>query len=438
MHWVDHADAHQWLEGIEPASLDAIVTDPPYEIAFMGRAWDSSGAAFDVEIWRGALRALKPGGHLLAFGAARTYHRLAVAIEDAGFEIRDQMQWLYGSGMPKSLDVAKAIDRTRIEDLEPIRVVCRYLRAAMDAAGLKSRDLAPVFGCHSRLVDHWAARDTDSQPSLPTDAQWETLRGLEALRLGGDLDDEVRRLNERKGQPGDAWAERPIVGQAVMHDTTKVALGFTGPRHSGSNAGATRVVDVTTAASELSARWQGWGTGLKPAHEPICVARKPVTPTVARTVLEYGTGALNLDGCRVGEATEEELARWPSNVIADRLAGLMIDRQEPGSSRFFYCPKPTAEERGQGNSHPTVKPIELMRYLCRLVTPPGGTVADIFAGSGTTGVAAKLEGFDFKGCELGPAHVELCNDRIRRAIESPALYAPAEIETPSNQRGLFD
>jgi DNA modification methylase len=164
-----HGDCLDRLRELPDCSVDACVTDPPYGLSFMGKKWDYDVPTVDV--WAEVLRVLKPGGHLLAFAGTRTQHRMAVRIEDAGFEIRDMIAWVYGSGFPKSLDVSKAIDKRRTEDLEPVRRICRVIRAAMDARGLKSRHLVDHFdGCHPRLIDHWAARDTDSQPSLPT---WE-------------------------------------------------------------------------------------------------------------------------------------------------------------------------------------------------------------------------------------------------------------------------
>jgi hypothetical protein len=457
--------------------FDSIVTDPPYELGFMGKGWDSTGIAYDPELWAECLRVLKPGGYLLAFGGTRTYHRMAVAIEDSGFEIRDQMQWIYGSGFPKSLDVAKAIDQTRAEDKEPVRAVCRFLRSAMDARGLKSVDLASHFKCHSRLIDHWAARDSDSQPSLPTVEQWLELKAV--LGLADTLDAEVWRLNGRKGQPGDTWQDAEILGE-LEGDSG----GFGGSRFS--------VVDRTVRApSETAAKWKGWGTALKPANEPICVARKPIEGTVAANVLDWGTGALNIDACRIPVNDEQykrncsadrghednrtrksefnmtggtanDLGRWPSNVILDEEAAAMLDEQtgtlvsganpsrrfadkfgsaygefagdgdcKPargidagGASRFFYCAKASAAERGELNDHPTVKPVALMRYLVRLVTPPGGTVLDPFAGSGTTGEACLLECLSAVLVDKEPEHIEIIRRRL--ATVTPAFDFGAE------------
>jgi DNA modification methylase len=435
-------DCREVLATLPDVSVDAIVCDPPYGLGFMGRAWDApDGAPFAVELWQHALRVLRPGGHLVAFSGTRTYHRMARAIEDAGFEIRDQLAWVYGSGFPKSLDVGKAIDKRRVEDLEPIRAVCRLIRVAMEAAGLKSRHLVEHFdNCHPRLIDHWAARDTDSQPSLPTWEQWLKLK--QVLGLGDGLDDEVWRLNGRKGKPGDAWESREVTG-TVEEWTDRTNYAMT------TRDGLRRDVPTTDAARQ----WQGWGTALKPSWEPICLARRPLIGTVAANVLAHGTGALNIDGCRV-EATDKEplkksfnpearhegyvrpwmdgrplevkndgLGRWPANLLHDgseEVVGLFPDAdgavsngrkgvqgifedgigsaaQAPSfgdsgsAARFFYTSKADAEDR-LGSSHPTVKPVDLMQWLCRLVCPKGGVVLDPFAGTGTTGEAAWREG----------------------------------------------
>ena len=327
---VIHGDMREELAKLiaEGVTVQSIVTDPPYHLTsivkrfgaagaaaakagskgnhtgayarasrgFMGKQWDGGDIAFQAETWRLCWELLPPGGHLLAFSGTRTYHRMACAIEDAGF----------GSGFPKSHNVAKGIAKRRTEDLAPVRVVCRAVRAAMDAKGLKSRDLAPQFSCDPRLIDHWAARDTDSQPSLPTTAQWLKLKGL--LDLSDEMDSEVARLNDRKGTHGARWSEARVVGVAECDSP-----GFGEHRFSGDRT--IRELDGEAAA------WEGWGTALKPALEPICVARKPLLGTVAQNVLAHGTGALNIDGCRI--ATDE-------NPSAAQLAPHRRERRERG------------------------------------------------------------------------------------------------------------
>ncbi len=384
----------------------------------MGKTWDGTGIAFDPATWVACLRVLKPGGHLLAFGGTRTSHRMVCAIEDAGFEIRDSVVWMYGSGFPKSLDVAKAIDKA--------------------ARGVPQGGADPTSAHHG---------------------QYKT-QATEGKRSEGD-----------KGQgfgagPGQFMAQvgRKIPGGAYPNqDVPDVYL-------------------VNEAEP-----WQGWGTALKPAHEPIVVARKPLSlKTVAANVLAHGTGALNIDGCRVSAEGEiihlpqsdpskrtgvvgtpvdrfqeaqrasieraNTMGRWPANVILDEEAGALLDAQVSpstsrkgrprgsaesgegwgmtktgaeyvdagGPSRFFYCPKTSASERSAGlpnkNIHPTVKPIALMQYLIRLITPPGGTILDPFLGSGTTAIAAHNEGFEFIGIEKEVEYFVIAKQRIAHAV----------------------
>lgn len=459
-------------------SVDSIVTDPPYGIRFMGKAWDGADIdaraakrqgfashapntgpngghksiaaeagkydlapaamrvfqAFSEEWAREALRVLKPGGHLLAFSSPRTYHRMACGIEDAGFELRDQIMWVFGSGFPKSLNMSKAIDKAHRRD---------YVLAAVEL-GL------PIPG--NNLYD-WTKAD-----HAPGDKWWTEFKSV---------------------LPPEQWGalERAVVGysqgrRAAIHD-------------GGQSVGTPDA--ITAPATDAARQWDGWGTALKPAHEPICVARKPLVGTVAANVLAHGTGAINIDACRVGwpdgvapeigppqlggpakkltavpgqegEIVERtppsQLGRWPANLVHDgsdevvdlfpQSAGQLADastsdtqragqnvygamrrgrgsepsarRLDTGSAaRFFYCAKASRKDRGASNTHPTVKPTDLMRYLCRLVTPPGGIVLDPFAGSGSTGKAAKREGFLFMGFELDAEYVAIANARIEAA-----------------------
>lgn len=318
-------DCLEILKWLPENSIDSIVTDPPYGLnskrpggrssstegavmkGFMGLEWDGDIPA--VEIWVECLRVLKPGGHLLAFAGTRTQHRMACHIEDAGFEIRDMIAWVYGSGFPKSMNVSKAIDR---------------------AMGAERELTRPGVDRREGYGDDWDKGDSSTRPRYDR------------------------------------------------------------------------------AATEQAAEWEGWGTTLKPALEPITVARKPFSGTVAANVLYHGTGAINIDSCRVG--TSGDVGRWPTNLIHDgsEPADLLGE-----AARFFYCAKASKKDRGENNNHPTVKPTELMAYLCRLVTPPGGTVLDPFMGSGSTGKAAIREGFSFMGVERDPEYFAIAESRVR-------------------------
>lgn len=362
MTWaVVQGDCREVLRRLSSDSVDSFVTDPPYGIEFMTKAWDRQVPSPDY--WTEALRVLKPGGHLVSFGAPRIYHRLACSIEDAGFELRDSLMWLYGSGFPKSHNLAPAIDK----------------------------------------------------------------------RLGA------------MGHRGAAFNHAGDGAQDMRGNTP----GAMGP-HEG----------ITPEAQQ----WAGWGTALKPAYEPIVLARKPFKGAVAANVLEHGTGALNVDACRVpvtggrpkivraegsiqassydmgcsAAAGTTDLGRWPANLILDEGVAAALGSQ----ARYFYCPKASRAEREAGlehfaagtvsdgrataadnayqrgktarrNRHPTVKPIALMQWCCTLVTPPGGVVIDPFCGSGSTGIAAVRAGLDFAGIEQDPEFVALAQARIQ-------------------------
>jgi hypothetical protein len=387
-----HGDCVDLMRAMPENSVDSIVTDPPYGLEFMGKEWDapwkkagkveraaegtdrshpfrdgaprieygiggSASAAFQewfevvaVE----ALRVLKPGGHLLAFGGTRTYHRMACAIEDAGFEIRDSIHWVYGSGFPKSLNVGKAIDKRREDRHEEALLVTAPMAEAMRAKGLTRRDLNVAVGREPNdagSAQSWTTVIADGahKPRVPTVEQWSVLRDLLDLSW---LDAEVWRLNGRKGTPGEAWGQREVVGTKM----SGIANRDEGPRHT---IGASKAVevDVTTAATEEARRWEGWGTALKPAHEPIVVARKPLSGTVAGNVLVWGTGGLNIDGCRVPHGDDVRLdavqrqgvdpsgvtvgwmragheqptyapsGRWPANIVLDGAAAAALDQQ---------------------------------------------------------------------------------------------------------------
>lgn len=473
-----HGDCLDVLRELPDASVDAVVTDPPYGLGFMGREWDDlpPGLPFAQE----CLRVLKPGGYILAFGGSRTWHRLASAAEDAGFEIRDSIAWLYGSGFPKSLDVSKAIDRAR-DDNGEIAKVQVFLNQVRLSRGLNLRDVNSHF-CAAQtgggLASKWMTNI--SSPAVPTWEQWLNLK--EWLAFDDSMDALVRDLNERKGEGSDEWRSRPNAeynGRPGMAQSWRDGEGWTGAAAKGGAA-------VRPAARQ----WQGWGTALKPAFEPIVVGRKPFPGTVAGNVLEHGTGALNIDGCRVEGAgaeagrvrhgggtnsvyqdqewsartadrgNEMPAGRWPTNVVLDESQAAELDRQtgmsvsrsggmsgtkssgglmnntgeartdargghddSGGASRFFptfrYEAKAPASERPRdgATAHPTVKPLDLMRWLVRLVTPPAGTVLEPFAGSGTTAEACVIEGFKCIAIEREADYLPLIVNRLSKPIQ---------------------
>jgi DNA modification methylase len=482
---IHHGDCIEVMATFEPESIDAIVTDPPYGLEFMGKEWDKldrhGPASFENlgpraterrpergdqgsdsstryadkprwstmgpiatrrmqdwhEAWaREAFRVAKPGAHLLAFGGTRTYHRLASAIEDAGWEVRDTLCWGYSQGFPKSLDVSKAIDKRR-DDSAAKWAVADFLRPHVERVGFDVVSAAFGFGDETMARARWTSH---SQTNTPTWDQWLRLKVL--CGFGDDMDAEVWRLNGRKGTPGEAWDQREVVGIGTA------GLGKNRPAHEG---GYKPDYDITAPATDLAREWQGWGTALKPAWEPIVLARKPLRGTVAGNVTEYGTGALNIDGCRIdgsersgggprptrvatggfnmSEAGDRpEGGRWPANVI---LTDPIFDGDTPGvvggepdDSRFFLVPKAARSDRepvivsplridsARHNVHPTVKPTDLMRHLVRLVTPPGGVVLDPFLGSGTTAIAAELEGFEWVGIEREAEYCAIAEARL--------------------------
>jgi DNA modification methylase len=492
-------DCVEELKKLADNSVDSIVTDPPYGLKFMGKEFDDLGEGAQQREWHKrwaveALRVLKPGGHLLAFGGTRTYHHLATAVEDAGFEIRDQMQWLYGSGFPKSHNVGKAIDKKR-HDREQVYQVTGWIREARNKAGIKNSEIDKAFNANT-MARHWTdVPPNGKQPAVPTLEQIPKLLevlGVKEEEIPEDIHRLIYELNGKKGQPGENWFKREVVGKTKTGGAAAWTNGMNNKDDDGERYTGQTEWDLTAPATDAAAKWEGWGTALKPANEPVVVARKPFKGTVAENVQEHGTGALNIDGCRVevdpddpniidkpsrggtatkftgtaynggkpggelgrGPTLQHPEGRWPANIILDPEAGAQLDEQsgerkspatynrnapnthwlgfgrktgevqvgygdQGGASRFFYCPKAAKGERNAGinqqsasNVHPTVKPIDLMRYLCRLVTPPGGTVLDPFLGSGTTGIAAHLEGFEFIGIEREAEYMEIAAARI--------------------------
>lgn len=364
-------DCLDTLKKLPDNSVDSVVTDPPYGLSFMGKRWDYDVPS--VEVWAECFRVLKPGGHLLAFAGTRTQHRMAVRIEDAGLEIRDMLAWVYSSGFPKSGDLTDEMEHYLRHGptgpIDPrIYLITQFLKEQRNLKGWTNRQIDELFGTRG-MAGHWTTQA--SQPACPSLKEWAVLK--EAL---GFEDSQIY----------------PLV------------MEFCATNNTGKGVEAQFLKGL-----KVKGRTQSYGTALKPALEPLTLARKPFKGTTKGNVLQHGTGALNIDGARVGE-------RWPANLLHD--GGPEVEDCLGSAARFFYCAKASKKDRGPDNRHPTVKPTELMRYLCRLVTPPGGTVLDPFMGSGSTGKAAMLEGFRFIGCELDPDYLEIARARIEAARES--------------------
>lgn len=437
---VEVGDCRDRMKELEAESIDSIVTDPPYGLSFMGKEWDHGVPG--VEFWTEAMRVAKPGAHLLAFGGTRTFHRLAVAIEDAGWEIRDCVMWVYGTGFPKSLNMSKEIDKMDASEEQEQRRL--RFTAWVRSTGVTSRQINEAT--ETNMGGHYTT--AASQPAIMTREHLEACR-----HLLGDVPEWVEREADIRSIESKNMAARKVVGRRIGVDT-RVESKACALAAQGLKSRTRREFDITTPATDAAKKWEGWGTALKPAWEPIIVARKPFVGTVAENVVRYGTGAMNVEGCRVSGTDHVEnwtnarstnidagkyvnpeqshrvdlssyapSGRWPANLIHD--GSEEVSDPLGSAARFFYCAKASKADRDDGcerNHHPTVKPTDLMAYLCRLVTPPGGTVLDPFTGSGSTGRGAMREGFNFIGFELSPEYAEIARARIAACVKSEALF----------------
>ena len=579
---------------IEPNSVDSIVTDPPYGLGFMGKEWDHGVPG--VEFWQRAYDVLKPGGHLLAFSGSRTYHRMVCAIEDAGFEIRDQIMWVYGSGFPKSLDVSKAIDKAAGAErevigfdaaaakrtaaigtntfgdykgqtgdvtapateaaqqwqgwgtalkpaFEPLVVAVKPLLTATEQdiinvnlltleARLWSLLLANAAQKSSTsnqnelnaacAIAQWTVADCTNTRAALCDQmdtlqfEWATNTSLSIVSswrsiLGGVSKLGSTSITETKSSTTTCWKTLSYCLSQITPGTI-ITGQLRQPDNNAPASNAERYFSAElkrlNATQERSAvelaisqdRQNSLDVDANVKHEPICVARKPLIGTVAANVLHWGTGGLNIDACRVASDTPvqssagkgapfgdgaypigegrqyQDGGRWPANLIHDGSPEVLSAFPETtpskqgvrdpngsmgyhgGAARFFYCAKASKKDRDEGlddapdrvlamsnqakaelargnmhqgdsgmntasvrkNHHPTVKPTDLMAYLCRLVTPPGGIILDPFSGSGSTGKAAVRDGFNFIGCELDADYVAIAEARIADELAKAA------------------
>jgi len=379
-------DCLEVMRDMDACSIDTIITDPPYALKFMGKGWDK--VLPPVDVWKECLRVAKPGAMLMAFGGTRTYHRLTCAIEDAGWEIKDCVMWVYGSGFPKSHNIGKNIEKQKVGGIKNLK-------------------------------------------------QIGTKKGIKV----------------ETGTQGFSYSKEYVAGKSM----------------------GGRQISGDVPVYEITNEWGGYGTALKPAYEPIVLAMKPLDGTFAQNAIKWGVGGLWIDGGRVGTDIENDPnfrknptkskglnscfgigdvsygrgckaeGRWPANLIhdgSDEVVGLFPETKSGGgnkankqptnntqvvptidntdwkpdsgsAARFFYCAKASRSERGEGNTHSTVKPLALMEYLCKLTRmPDGGTVLDPFMGSGTTGIACKKLGRNFIGIDLNPEYVEIAHNRL--------------------------
>jgi DNA modification methylase len=469
-HAVLLGDCLQVLPTLPDGCADAIICDPPYGLDFMGRAWDHGVPG--IPFWEAILRVCKPGAHLLAFGGTRTFHRLTCAVEDAGWEIRDTLMWLYGSGYPKSHDVSKAIDKAAGRVSHSVVTLKRRLAELFDASGKQRKQID--HECGFRACNYLTLPGEGKRPDpwvnvLPSQEKWQTIKRV--LGCNADIAEELDAIY--------AEAEREVIAKGF-----RVRLSST-VQFCGTSDGE---YDITAPATAAAKQWEGWGTALKPAWEPIIVARKPLEGTVAQNVLKHGTGALNIGACRVGTESTirnqnegptwsgkfqggkrlngSDAGRWPANVILSDdtevlemfperkvcahgpgvkakgmfgvTAGAVAGYDDSGSAaRFFYVAKADKTDRGHGNTHNTVKPTALMTWLCRLACPAGGLVLDPFAGSGSTGVACRMEGRRFIGIEESAEYVEIARRRLAACNPVADLADRTAAREPAAQPDLF-
>lgn len=400
------------LKDLEASSIDALITDPPYGLSdarpehirealdlwlsgkehrplgrgIAGAKWDSFVPS--PHLWGEVFRVMKEGAHGLVFAGSRTQDLMGISLRLAGFEVKDCLMWIYGSGFPKSINISKEIDKIGGSRKTP--AFRRDLKKARLKRGLTMKQADDLFCGGTTLYSWFEGRPRGFR--LPNDKTM--------LKICEEWPEMEEYREEFKA------AEREKIGEYGI-----TIGGMDGKRW-------TEKGDITASFTEAAKEWEGWGTALKPAYEPILLIKKPLLSTIAESVLERGTGGLNIDSCRIKNEKDENVERWPSNVLFNEKATVELEQNHAKAARYFYTAKPSPRERHaglseKGNKHPTVKPLNLMRYLCRLITPPHGVVLDPFTGSGSTLCAAALEGFSFIGIEREAHFCEIARARVK-------------------------
>lgn len=449
-HHIFNGDSLEVLQSFPENSFDSIVTDPPAGIGLLGFDWDKDKGGRDQWIrWLSSImkecyRTLKPGAHGFVWGLPRTSHWTAMALEDSGFLVKDVVVHIFGSGFPKNVAIDKALDRAKYVDTDLIYKVTGWIRTRRDELGITNREIDEITGVKGG-ASHWTAGPDHRQPHIPTKERWEKLEPI-----FGPPPEWMAPLIRPSHELGENWKDRQVIGTY-----TRDAGGLHGAVFKSQDR------TISEPAHEESLKWRGWGTALKPASEHWILIQKPISEhNIAANVRKHSTGAINIDGIRTpikGEKipstsnlkfnsddsamwdftkrsedstySQHPKGRFPTNVVLgkDGQISKLLNQQSGRKSSdvstyffnvemdssFFYCKKPSPAERGIGNNHPTVKPINLMRHLVRTVTPSSGVVLDPFMGSGSTGLAAVLEGFQFLGIEKSEEYFQIANQRLK-------------------------
>lgn len=454
-------DCREVLKSLPDNSVDAVVTDPPYELGFMGKSWDASGIAYDKTMWAEVFRVLKPGGHVLSFGGSRTYHRMACAIEDAGFEVRDQIMWVYGSGFPKSHNISKALDKNGIEAkqwegwgtaLKPAHEPIVLARKPFDGTVAEN---VLKWGPGGLNIDGCRVANNGEQfGELPNRG------GRRVFNTDGQTFQESGYDYKEGDLNAEAVAKLKALGRFpanLMHDNSQEVLdlfpsnaGAAAPVKSGHSGESNGIYnDYAQRGDDGATFYADKGSAARFFFSPKEAGRFPANlmhdgSQEVQDLFPYSKSTGGVNGGKLGERTYGKFGNETPGANAGGLG------DEGSAARFFYCPKATKKDRDEGcdeletkdkpahmrtgngtgdtsmtdgfqatqrkNTHPTVKPTELMRYLCRLITPPGGTVLDPFNGSGSTGKAALKEGFNYIGIEKEAEYLRIAEARIRSAL----------------------